>query len=51
MRGEAIEARASNSRPGVGLVRFRFELLGEDGAPLMRQIHTKMIGRRGAEAA
>ncbi|NJL07988.1 MAG: MaoC family dehydratase [Methylacidiphilales bacterium] len=51
MRGAVIEARPSKSRPGVGLVRFRFELVGEDGAPLMRQVHTKMIGRRDAEAA
>ncbi|BBF91693.1 MaoC family dehydratase [Blastochloris tepida] len=51
MRGAVIDARASKSRPGVGLVRFRFELVDADGATLMRQIHTKMIGRRGAEAA
>ena len=51
MRGAVIEARPSNSRPGIGLVRFRFELVDADGTPLMRQIHTKMIGRRSAEAA
>jgi acyl dehydratase len=46
LHGEVLEARPSNSRPGIGLVRFRFELLGAAGAPLMRQVATIMVGRR-----
>jgi acyl dehydratase len=46
LRGEVLEARPSNSRPGIGLVRFRFELKDDSGAPLMRQVNTVMIGRR-----
>lgn len=52
LQGEVLEARPSRSRPGVGIVRFRFDLVGATGKPIMRQVATIMIGRHGgAEAA
>jgi len=56
MRRTVLEAKPSRSRPEMGLVRFRFELLrGED--PVLAQTNWIMFGRRdapspgGAEAA
>jgi acyl dehydratase len=56
--GERIEARAtvlatrpSRSLPDVGFVKFRFELVGASGQPVMSLIVSPMFARRPADAA
>lgn len=46
---EVLEARASKSRPGMGLVRFRFALRDETGQPVLEQTNWILFARRGAE--
>lgn len=46
LRATVLETRGSNSRPTVGLVKFRFELLDEADALVMTQVNTMMLGRR-----
>jgi len=46
VRRETLEARASKSRPGVGLVKFRFELLADGQAVTMTQTCSIMFTRR-----
>ncbi len=48
VRRHVLEARGSRSRPEMGLVRFRFELMADDGEPVMSQVGTIMFGRRAA---
>lgn len=43
--------RASRSRPDRGIVSFDFALLNQDGAVVMRQSNSIMMGRRTGEAA
>jgi acyl dehydratase len=43
-----LEAKASRSRPEMGLVRFRFELLNQSQQPVLEQTNWIMFGRRGA---
>ena len=50
-RHTVLEARASKSRPDIGLVRFRFEIVNGAGEPLASQTNWIMLGRRGAPAA
>jgi acyl dehydratase len=50
LRWTVLETKASRSRPEMGLVRFRFELLRGDEA-VLAQTNWIMFGRRGATAA
>lgn len=43
---EVLEARASNSRPTMGIVRWRGELRNEDGVLVMSAIGTNFFGKR-----
>lgn len=45
-RYEVIEARASRSRPDMGLTRFRFQLVDESGRPVLEQVNWIMLGTR-----
>ena len=47
---EVLETRASRSKPEMGLVRFRFHLADEAGAPVLEQTNLILFGRRGAPA-
>ncbi|MGP9820610.1 MaoC/PaaZ C-terminal domain-containing protein [Salinarimonas sp. NSM] len=47
---EVLETRASRTKPEMGLVRFRFHLADEGGAPLVEQTNWILFGRRGAAA-
>jgi acyl dehydratase len=52
VRATVVEARASRSRPEMGLVKFSYEMLDEADAPLMLLTTTQMFGRRqGGQAA
>src|ERR1700691_851207 len=52
VRRTTLSARASASRPGVGLVEFLFEVLNQDRETVMTQKNVAFIGRRpAAEAA
>jgi len=51
VRAKVIEARASKSRPEMGLVKFEYLLVDEADAPLMSLTTTQMFGRRPAGAA
>jgi acyl dehydratase len=51
VRREVLDARASKSRPDMGIVRFRFELRNQTGAVVMRQEGPILFGRREPEAA
>ena len=44
-----LDARASNSRPDMGLVKFRFELVNASGAPVVALSTTLMMGRRAGK--
>jgi acyl dehydratase len=46
-RRTVIETRESRSRPEMGLVRFRFELLNQEDQPVMEQVNWIMFVRRG----
>lgn len=46
VRHEVLETRVSRSRPDRGFVRFRFELLDQDGAVAMEQTNSIMFGLR-----
>lgn len=46
VRQEVLDARASVTRPGMGIVRFRSELLRESGEVVMRLTQLGMQGRR-----
>jgi acyl dehydratase len=47
-RATVLEARPSRSRPTMGLVKFRFELVDPAGAPLMTLVVNPMLERRPA---
>jgi acyl dehydratase len=53
VRHTVLETRASRSKPDRGFVRFRFELVDQDGQVAMEQTNSIMFGRRDtvAEAA
>lgn len=44
-----IEARASKSRPEMGIVRFRHEVVNQTGDVVMWMDNSIMFGRRGAQ--
>ncbi len=46
LRTTVLEARVSRSRPAVGLVKFRFEMVDEADVVVMTQVNTLMLGRR-----
>ena len=48
MRRTVLEVKESRSRPEMGLVRFRLELLRGDGEPVLEQTNWIMFSRRGA---
>lgn len=50
-RRTVLEAKASRSRPEMGLVRFRFELLNQREEPVLEQTNWIMFGRRGSGVA
>lgn len=50
-RRTVLEAKLSRSRPEMGLVRFRFELLNQRDEPVLEQTNWIMFGRRSAGAA
>jgi acyl dehydratase len=45
-RATVLETRASRSRPDMGFVKFRFELIGPSDQPVMSLIVSPMFGRR-----
>jgi acyl dehydratase len=48
VRRTVLETRASKSRPGMGLIKFRFELMTEAGEVVLIQEGSIMFGRRSA---
>jgi acyl dehydratase len=51
VRATVLEARPSQSRPQVGLVKFRFELIDEADNVITDMVPTIMFGRRVPERA
>jgi acyl dehydratase len=47
VRATVLETRPSNSRPGMGLVTFRYEMLNQSDACVMTLVSTMMMARRG----
>src|SRR5262245_30422584 len=45
-RATVLETRASRSRPDMGFVKFRFELIGPSDQPVMSLVVSPMFGRR-----
>jgi acyl dehydratase len=50
-RMTVVDARPSKSRPSIGLVQFRFELVNQNDETVMTQANWIMFGRRDAEPA
>src|SRR5207245_10046547 len=50
-RATVLDTRASRSRPGVGFVKFQFELINAVEQPFMPPFVSSMFGRRAADAA
>ena len=50
-RATVLETRASRSRPGVGFVKFRLELVDASDQPIMSLMVSPMFGRRDAGVA
>jgi acyl dehydratase len=51
LRLEVTGLRASASRPDIGFMRFRSEILNQSGTPVMRMVSTLMFARRDAAKA
>src|SRR4051794_13106052 len=51
VRANVVEARVSNSRPDRGFVKFRFEIVDQNGTLLMTLISPLMLGRRSGALA
>lgn len=47
-RRSVIETKESRSRPEMGLVKFRFELLNQRDEPVLEQTNWIMFGRKGS---
>ena len=47
-RRSVLETRESRSRPEMGLVKFRFELLNQRDEPVLEQTNWIMFGRKGS---
>lgn len=50
-RRTVLESKVSRSRPEMGLVRWRLELLNQDDAPVLEQVNWVMFGRKGSGIA
>lgn len=50
-RATVLETRASRSRPDMGLVKFRFELIDGDNQCALSLVTSLMLGRRQAGSA
>jgi len=50
-RATVLETRPSRSRPDIGFVKFRFELINAADQPVMTLIVSPMFGRRAAGSA
>lgn len=48
LRWTIAETKESRSRPEMGLVKFRFELLNQRDEPVVEQVNWVMFGRRGS---
>ena len=48
LRAIVLESRPSRSRPGMGFVKFRFELIGASDKPVVSLVVNSMFGRRPA---
>ena len=48
VRRTVLDSKASRSRPEMGLVRFRFELLNQRDEPILEQANWIMFGRKGS---
>ena len=46
LRLEVTGLRASASRPDIGFMRFKSEILNQSGTPVMRMVSTLMFARR-----
>jgi acyl dehydratase len=51
LRLTILDKRVSKSRPEMGFIRFRSELLDERGKPVIEQTSTVILGRRQQAAA
>jgi acyl dehydratase len=51
LRTTVLDTRVSRSRPELGFVTFRFELVNQGGTVVMRMTASLMLGRRSAGAA
>jgi len=51
LRLTVLEARASKSRPDMGIVRIRYEMLNAHNECVMTMVTPAMFGRRPAEAS
>ena len=51
LRYTVLESRPSNSRPEIGIVRFRFEMINQDDTVLMMQECPIMFARRETAGA
>jgi acyl dehydratase len=49
VRATVLDKRVSNSRPEMGFVRLRYEVLDEQDAVLMTMVSPAMLGRREPE--
>ena len=50
LRATVLDTRASRSRPEMGFVAFRFELVNQSGTAVMTMTSSIMLGRRAAGA-
>jgi acyl dehydratase len=48
---EVLDARASKTRPEMGILKIRNRMVNQDGKPVMQLTSTMMIGRRAATAS
>jgi acyl dehydratase len=51
LRATVLDTRPSRSRPDMGFVKFRFELVNQNGTAIMTMTSSIMLGRRTAGAA
>jgi acyl dehydratase len=51
LRAIVVDTRLSRSRPEMGFVAFRFELVNQRGATVMTMTSSLMLGRRAAAQA
>ena len=50
LRATVLETRPSRSRPDIGFVKFRFELINAAEQPVMTLVVSPMFGRRDARS-